>query len=548
MRYSVSRVGCFNTCPFQFKLRYLDDIETLPNYDDPQNALYLGSALHKGIETTTEEGIRLYFDSYPIINDMHINEAIKLNAMIPKVKALIPENAEFERCIDIGDDFIGYIDLLVRNADGTYDIYDFKYSNNESHYLESPQLHVYKYYFEKKTGKKVRKLYFIFVPKVQIRQKKTETVQTFRTRLLGELEKKEPKVVEVLFDQSKVVDFHMDIEAIENCSDFIKNETRLCDWCEFQQYCKEGIDYMLLPSTKRREIESVGRNRIWIYGSPFSGKTTIADKFPNPLMLNTDGNIRNVTAPYIAMKDVVNVEGRITTTTLAWEIFKETIAELQKKQNNFDTIVIDLVEDLYESCRLYMYKQMGITHESDDSFRAWDKVRTEFLSTMREVMNLDYKNIILISHEDTTKDITKRTGDKISSVRPNIQEKIANKLAGMVDIVIRAVVIDGQYKLTFKTDEVVFGGGRLNLHHISEINNSYPELIQILGSDSSQEETEEAPAVEEEKPKKRERKPRNQVEEAPQKEEETGAVETVELDNETEEAPAPRRRRRRSEA
>lgn len=125
-------------------------------------------------------------------------------------------------------------------------------------------------------------------------------------------------------------------------------------------------------------------------------------------MLNTDGNIKFVDAPYIRIRDEVKVEGRQTKRTLAWDVFKDTISELEKKENTFKTIVVDLLEDLYEHCRLYMYQQMGITHESDDSFRAWDKVRGEFLNTLKRLMNLDYENIILISHEDTSKDITKR--------------------------------------------------------------------------------------------------------------------------------------------
>ena len=479
MRYSVSRVGCFKSCPFQFKLRYIDRLEILPNFDDPQNALYLGSALHKGIETDTEEGIKLYNDCYPIISDAHINEAIKLRYFIPKVKALLPENAKHEVEINISDFFIGFIDLLVENPDGTYDIYDFKYSNNKEHYMESPQLHVYKHYFELETGKKVKNLFYIFVPKIQIRQKKTETVQTFRNRLYEELSKKEPEIVQVPFDSSKVDDFVKNIREIESCTEYVKNENRLCDWCEYKDYCKEGIEYMLLPSTERRTPESVKRNRLWIYGQPFSGKTTLCDSFPNPLMLNTDGNIKYVTAPYIHIKDIVEDKGRVVETTLAWKVFKDTIDELAKMDNEFKTIVIDLVEDLYESCRLYMYKEMGITHESDDSFRAWDKVRTEFLSTMRKAINLDYDNIILISHEDVSRDITKRSGDKITSVRPNISDKIANKLAGMVDVVIRCVVIDGKHLLTFKTDEVVFGGGRLNLS-ADEIPNSYEKLMELI--------------------------------------------------------------------
>ena len=180
-----------------------------------------------------------------------------------------------------------------------------------------------------------------------------------------------------------------------------------------------------------------------------------------PLMLNTDGNIKFVDAPYIPIKDKVELVGRMTKKTFAWDIFKEVIAELEKKDNNFKTIIVDLLEDAYEYCRLWMYDQMGITHESDDSFRAWDKVRTEFLSTLKRLMALDYENIILISHEDTSKDITKKGGDKLTAIKPNLADKVATKVAGMVDIVAR-VVADGDSRvLSFKTNEVIFGGGRL---------------------------------------------------------------------------------------
>jgi hypothetical protein len=77
-------------------------------------------------------------------------------------------------------------------------------------------------------------------------------------------------------------------------------------------------------------------------------------------------------------------------------------------------------------------------------------------------MNLDYENIILISHEDTSKDITRKGGDKITAIKPNLQEKTSNKVAGMVDIVARVVANGSERVLSFKTNEVIFGGGRLN--------------------------------------------------------------------------------------
>lgn len=221
-----------------------------------------------------------------------------------------------------------------------------------------------------------------------------------------------------------------------------------------------------LPKNERRKQETPTRRTMWIYGAPFSGKTTFADAAPDPLMLNTDGNAVYVTAPFISIKDEVTAIGRITKRKFAWESFKEYLEELEKGQNDFKTVVIDLVNDLYEMCRLYMYDKLGITHESDDTFRAWDKVRTEFLSTMRRVTNLPYENIILLSHEDATKDLTKKSGEKISSVKPKMAEKVADSIAGMVGFVGRCYVDDGNHILSIKSDEVVYGGGRLGINNV----------------------------------------------------------------------------------
>lgn len=328
---------------------------------------------------------------------------------------------------------------------------------------------------------------------------------------------------------------------------------------------------MLLPKNEKKAIVGVSHKKMWLYGSPFSGKTTLADKFPDVLMINTDGNTEFCTSPVVEIKDMVEITGRMAETTMAWDVFKDTVTELEKG-SDFKTVVVDLVEDLYESCRLYMYKQMGITHESDDSFRAWDKVRTEFLSTMRKLTNLPY-NIVLISHEDTSKDITKRGGDKITSIRPNIVEKVANKLAGMVDIVVRVFVVDGEHRLSFKSDEVVFGGGRINPDK-KEIPNDYDILIETVYNekvirpsnklkavtDNSTAVVEEDKKVEEptaEEPiRRRGRRKKSEVEETTVPEIPTSPEEAVEEPKEnpiqesestTEEQPVRRTRRSRKE-
>ena len=446
---------------------------------EPDNPLILGQTVHTGIEKSLKEAIREYCFSFPIITDEHINEIIKFETVIPLARAAIPPGGQFEVEIK-DDDFHGFIDYLVpmgymskeslHNPYGedvdVFDLYDFKYSNNVSGYKQLGQLHEYKYFFERNNpGKKIRNMYFVFIPKVTIRQKKTETLLEFRERLKEALSGVEVKTVQIGFNPEKVIEFLFGIKAVNEETEFPQEKSYLCRYCEFQEYCEKGNDYMIkLPENKRRNIEAVEKRVLWIYGVPFCGKTTFANNFPDPLMLNTDGNIKFVDAPYIRIKDEVRVEGRQTKRTLAWDVFKDTISELEKKENTFKTIVVDLLEDLYEHCRLYMYQQMGITHESDDSFRAWDKVRGEFLNTLKRLMNLDYENIILISHEDTSKDITRKGGDKITAIKPNLQEKVANKVAGMVDVVAR-IVADGETRtFSFKSNEVIFGGGRLRVN------------------------------------------------------------------------------------
>lgn len=466
-------------------MRYLDGIKTLPDLE-ASNALILGTALHTGIEEGIEAGIKCYTDAFPIISDAHINEIMKLEYWIPKVREMLPEG-QYEVPI-IGSHFIGYADLLApvaveqigRTKYKVFDLYDFKYSSNQKSYMGSGQLHEYKFFIEQNHPDwKIRNMFFVFIPKVNIRQKKTEALMDFRERIKEQLQKESVEIVPVEYDPTKVVDFTLNIKTILETKDFPKEKSFLCGWCEYQEFCESEVDYMLLPKNERRNIESINKKVVWLYGVPFSGKTFLANKFPDPLMLNTDGNIKFVDAPYIAIKDEVKNDGsRTPKRTLAWQVFKDAITELEKKDNTFKTVVVDLLEDCYEHCRVYMYDKLNITHESDDSFSAWDKVRTEFLSTMKRLMNLDYENIILISHEDRSKDITRKGGDKITAIKPNLQDKVANKIAGMVDIVARVVADGDERTLSFKTNEVIFGGGRLTVTK-KEIPLDYDAFMEV---------------------------------------------------------------------
>lgn len=470
MQASYSRVSTHEKCPYQFKLRYLDKIETIFNCD-PQNALILGHALHTGIEKDVETAIKEYYSAYPVVKDAHVTEAMKLEYLIPKAKAMLP-TGEHEVKIETPD-FIGFIDLLVPvgwdGKDDVYDIYDFKYSNNVNNYMESAQLHLYKYFFElTNPGKRIRNLYFMFIPKCQLRQKyknktnkRDETIYEFRKRCMKDLESKEIQIEQVYYDPNKIIEYLMSTKHCIEDTEHSKNPTRLCDWCEYQLYCEKGIDYMNLPKNERREKVLNTTPDMWIYADSYVGKSTFVDQLDDVIFANTDGNTENITSPVVRITNEITKNGRITETKLAWEVFLEFVAELEKKENDFKVVTLDLLEDLYEHCRLYIYNKLGIEHEQDAGFgKGWDMVRTEFCSTIKRLKNLGYR-IIYISKELKT-EINQKNGAKITSYAPNVPDKVANILAGTVTLTVRAFMNNRGRFLQLAKEENVFGGGRFN--------------------------------------------------------------------------------------
>ena len=200
--FSHSRIETYKQCPYKFKLRYKDQLQTLPN-TDPNNPLIVGTALHTGIEQDVKTAINWYYNQFPVISDEHVTEAMKLEKVIPMMKNVLPHGGLYEVKIE-DEDFVGFIDYLVPLDTLTvidydlndnyewFDIYDFKYSNNVHNYLKSGQLHEYKYYFEKNNpNKKIRNLYFVFAPKCQLKQKKNEDIQAFRRRCMDWIDNNE---------------------------------------------------------------------------------------------------------------------------------------------------------------------------------------------------------------------------------------------------------------------------------------------------------------------------------------------------------------------
>lgn len=257
MSFSHSKVDCYLTCKYKYKLRYIDKLKTRPNRDY-NNPMLLGLACHTGIEKRSiEEALNSYKSNYLFITRDHEIEMLKLTETLKKAIEQIPEG-EYEKCLSGEDGFIGYIDCLVPVGENEYDLLDFKYSNNVSKYRKSSQVHVYKYYFEQLTEGKIRNIYYVMIPKYTNKDSKRLSDQALKEDITGYFKNNDIRFEKIEYDPDQVKSFLESRDLMFNETSYDKCPSDKCTWCEYFKYCKsDGADTSELEPKKEEKIEPV---------------------------------------------------------------------------------------------------------------------------------------------------------------------------------------------------------------------------------------------------------------------------------------------------
>lgn len=158
-----------------------------------------------------------------------------------------------------------------------------------------------------------------------------------------------------------------------------------------------------------------------MYGPPMIGKTHAAAEWPSPLIFNTDGNIQNVTCPAI--------------TVTSWEEFvRDIVSLIEDNSECYKTIIIDLVDELHEMCRLHYLDIFEVKHESDVGFgKVYKTIDTNFIMTLNTLLSQPQFNVILISHAEA-KTVTDRFRNETTIYTPMLKDKVVTKLVGKLKI------------------------------------------------------------------------------------------------------------------
>ena len=169
---------------------------------------------------------------------------------------------------------------------------------------------------------------------------------------------------------------------------------------------------------------------VFFYGGWKTGKTTIASKFPNALLL--------------AFEKGYNALAGIRPQPInSWAEFKKVLRQLKdpRAKEMYETIVVDTADIAYDYCVKYICDNAirpdggyGVDSISDIPFgKGYGLVEKEFDTALRSIVQMDY-GLVIISHE-TDKTFTDQAGNQFNKIVPTLDKRANNVCARMCDIV-----------------------------------------------------------------------------------------------------------------
>ena len=210
----------YHRCPKAYDYKYNQKLNRI-KAREPTDPLLLGTTLHLGMELDYEAAESFYLNEFYVMDDNQVNELIKIEHWVTRGHEYLLElDVMFKEYEIDTPEYKGTIDLVTDNNDGTVDLWDYKYCADSSieRYLHAEQLHLYKYFFEKVSGLKVRDIRYIIFPKLFIRQMDDEDLSSFRNRIKDSLNNMHYKIIRMDYIPEMLALFSKKVKPISMMS------------------------------------------------------------------------------------------------------------------------------------------------------------------------------------------------------------------------------------------------------------------------------------------------------------------------------------------
>lgn len=215
---------------------------------------------------------------------------------------------------------------------------------------------------------------------------------------------------------------------------------------------------------------------VFFYGLPKTGKTTVACKFPKPILLAFEKGYNTI--PGIYPKPINS-----------WGEFKKTISELKDPlvQEKFQTVIIDTADYAYQFCEKYVCNRESTPTQTYESIgdipygKGYKLAQNEFDSAIRQILQMDY-GLVIISHE-IEKTFKTETGEEITKIIPTVDARAKLVCERTCDLIGYARQIEnenGKKTLLFLRGTPRFEAGSRFKYTPDYIEFTYPNLVNAV--------------------------------------------------------------------
>jgi len=199
-----------------------------------------------------------------------------------------------------------------------------------------------------------------------------------------------------------------------------------------------------LPENKPQVPKDTPRN-YFIYGETMSGKSYLANEFPNPIVLNTDGNAEANSVPSIQLLNDKDKSGRITNSVI--KQLGEILLALQTQEHSYETVVIDVIDDVIEMIKIAVCDEL--TPPSKPRLKSLSEIPYgkgyDFFNQAITELVIDLKalpmNVIYISRQISEYD----DNGNATKDKPSLKDKYVNLINGNSDLMIHTEKIGNNY-------------------------------------------------------------------------------------------------------
>lgn len=221
----------------------------------------------------------------------------------------------------------------------------------------------------------------------------------------------------------------------------------------------------ILPKNEMTKPKDTPKN-YFIWGPTMAGKSYLAGEFPNPLFLNTDGNAEANPYPSIQLRNVRGKDGKLLENQNVVDQLDSIITELQTTKHGFETIVLDVIDDIVIMIEQYICDKFDVETIGDVPYgKGYGAFTNIFQQLVIELKALPF-NIIYVSRNLT------KLENNVEIDMPSLKEKHQNIVNGNCDLNIQCKKIGKNYIRSVKAKRKNYVRDEID----------EPEILKILDS------------------------------------------------------------------